>query len=60
VQVKFEPAAPVGDRPSHGLVPAEAAPLFPHLYGAIDFAAVSKELPVERAADGTFLSVAGM
>jgi hypothetical protein len=29
-------------------------------YGTIDFAAVSAELPVERAADGTFLAIAGL
>jgi hypothetical protein len=29
-------------------------------YGSIDFAAVSAELPVERAADGTFLAIPGL
>ena len=62
-EVRKEPAAPVGDRASTGL--AEGAdgdqPLFPHLYGAIDFAAVVKELPVERCAEsGTFLNIVGL
>lgn len=61
-EVKFEPAAPVGNRPSHGLTGPDAAdePLFPHLYGTIDFDAVVAELEVERADDGEFLSIAGL
>lgn len=58
LQVKFEPAAPVGTRPSHGLTSEESnEPLFPHLYGSIDFAALVDELPVERDANGTFLTI---
>lgn len=37
------------------------APLFPHLYGTIDFAAVTKEHAVIRdAATAKFLSVEGV
>uniref|UniRef100_A0A383VBQ5 DUF952 domain-containing protein n=1 Tax=Tetradesmus obliquus TaxID=3088 RepID=A0A383VBQ5_TETOB len=54
-KVVFEAAAPVGDQP-----PLEKQQQFPHLYGTIDFAAVSAELPVERAADGTFLAIVGL
>jgi hypothetical protein len=60
-QVKYEPAAPVGERPSHGLTASDdSAPLFPHLFGSIDFGAVAAELPVERGADGAFISVTGV
>ncbi|KAF6263908.1 hypothetical protein COO60DRAFT_1634833 [Scenedesmus sp. NREL 46B-D3] len=54
-QVVFEAAAPVGDQR-----PLEGQQLFPHLFGTIDFAAVCAELPVERAADGTFLAIPGL
>lgn len=84
-EVKFEPAAPVGNKSSGGLLggdqqqqqqqadgaaaaapaaPAAEAqpqePLFPHLYGTIDFEAVVGELPVERDASGRFLSIQGV
>jgi uncharacterized protein (DUF952 family) len=51
-------AAPLRwEEPSH---PAPAsgpalAPLFPHIYGPIDRAAILAAYPVERAADGAFL-----
>lgn len=53
LQVKFEPAAPVGDK---------AAKLsderkWPHLYGTIDFAAVEQRLPVRRDGQGRFLEI---
>jgi uncharacterized protein (DUF952 family) len=60
VQVKFEPAAPVGERPSHGLTSSTTPsdePLFPHLYGTIDFESVVEELDINRGDDGTFLSI---
>lgn len=81
LQVKFEPAAPVGNKSSGGLLagqqqeqqqqgqPSEQQqqpeqpqqePLFPHLYGSIDFGAVQQELPMQRAADGRFLSIEGL
>lgn len=99
-QVKFEPAAPVGDRSSNGLLTngqhgqdgsrqqeqqaqetqqerhqgeqqqgeqqqgqqgkAPKEPLFPHLYGTIDFAAVVDELPMQRGADGRFTGIVGV
>ncbi len=94
-QVKFEPAAPVGDRSSSGLLSkgqreqdgsqdqqgrqqgqqqqgqqqqgqqqqgegAPKEPLFPHLYGTIDFAAVVDELPMQRSADGWFTGIVGV
>lgn len=60
-QVKWEPAAPVGNTASAGLTgKGEDEPLFPHLYGTIDFDSVVAELPVERRSDGTFLYIAGL
>jgi len=61
MQVKFEPAAPVGERPSHGLTSKETdEPLFPHLYGTIDFESIIEELDINRGDDGTFLSITGI
>eukprot|EP00891_Asterochloris_glomerata_P001501 jgi/Astpho2/1501/Aster-05384 len=53
--VKFEPAAPAG----HAM-PSDAAEVFPHLYGTIDFDAVVAKLPVKRSMNGDFLSVEGL
>jgi uncharacterized protein (DUF952 family) len=48
--VKWEPAVhPDGARA------ASTAPLFPHIYGPIDRAAISEARPVRRAPDGAFL-----
>lgn len=63
LQVRYEPAAPVGDTaPPDGWKDGAAqAPVFPHLYGTIDFDAVTKEHGVERDAEtGRFLSVEGV
>ena len=62
MQVKFEPAAAVGNTPPGNLTKGKQGeePLFPHLYGTIDFDAVVEELPVARNADGTFVSVEGV
>ncbi|KAF8066191.1 FIS1A [Scenedesmus sp. PABB004] len=49
--VAFEPAAPVGATPALGAGGGEA-PLFPHLYGALDLGAVTAELGVARGAGG--------
>mmetsp|Transcript_35177 Transcript_35177/g.111185 ORF Transcript_35177/g.111185 Transcript_35177/m.111185 type:complete len:152 (+) Transcript_35177:180-635(+) len=54
-EVKFEPAAPVGDKPA-----ADTDTLFPHLFGTIDFASVVEEKPVERDGTGKFLSISGV
>lgn len=69
-QVKLEPAAPVGSKTSEGLLggaqstegqPSERRePLFPHLYGTIDFAAVEREVPMQRDAGGAFLGIPGL
>ena len=76
--MKFEPAAPVGNKSSGGLLAGQQQeqegqpeqqqqqqqqreePLFPHLYGSIDFEAVQQELPMHRAADGRFLGIEGL
>ncbi|KXZ52180.1 hypothetical protein GPECTOR_10g809 [Gonium pectorale] len=55
-KVVFEPAAPVGTKSAEGLS-AEEAPLFPHLYGTIDYGAVTAELPIQRDAEGAFLAI---
>jgi len=60
-RVVFEPAAPVGTTPAHKVGAEEAEqPLFPHLYGTIDFDAVVRELEVERDASGAFLAIKGL
>jgi uncharacterized protein (DUF952 family) len=51
-EVKFEAAAPVGEQAA-----AKGQQLFPHIYGAIDMAAVEAEWPVIRDAEGQFLSI---
>ncbi|CAM9889344.1 unnamed protein product [Pylaiella littoralis] len=67
-EVKFEAAAPVGDKPAHSKAEAEdrpagpdgkqpRQPLFPHIYGPIDSAAVVAELAVKRTDAGAFLSI---
>lgn len=61
-------AAPVGDKPAHSKAEAEdrpagpdgkqpQQPLFPHIYGPIDSAAVVAELAVKRTDAGAFLSI---
>lgn len=57
-EVKYEPAAPVGDKESFEKPPGEEEPLFPHLYGPIEVASVTAKLAVARDADGKFLSIA--
>ena len=66
-QVKFEPAAPVGSIPPPAVwckgraEESPPQPLFPHLYGTIDFPAVLQEHAVLRDADsGKFLKVEGV
>mmetsp|Transcript_37989 Transcript_37989/g.63874 ORF Transcript_37989/g.63874 Transcript_37989/m.63874 type:complete len:478 (+) Transcript_37989:188-1621(+) len=62
-EVKFEPAADVGDKPNEGLMDDKEPVLFPHLYGTIDHISVFKELAVTRQKlvdGGKFLSIAGI
>jgi len=69
-EVKFEPAADVGNKTSAGLTEPEGGSasadepkevlLFPHLYGTIDFESVVAELAVTRGEGGAFLSIAGI
>ena len=59
VQVKWEPAAPVGETGSGGLLDG-TQPLFPHLYGPLDLGAVVQELPMRRGTDGSFLGMEGL
>jgi uncharacterized protein (DUF952 family) len=63
-EVKFEAAAPVGDKQTSNFgssdVPKEEEILFPHLFGSIDFAAVEAELTVRRTVDGRFLAIDGL
>jgi uncharacterized protein (DUF952 family) len=58
-EVKFEPAAPVGDKASFDKPPAEDEPLVPHLYGPIELGSVTAKLAVVRDA-GKFLSIEGL
>jgi uncharacterized protein (DUF952 family) len=57
-EVKYEAAAPVGEKASYEKPPAEDEPLFPHLYGPIELASVTAKLAVARGVDGKFLSIA--
>ncbi|CAN0027261.1 unnamed protein product [Scytosiphon promiscuus] len=71
-EVKFEAAAPVGDKPAlihsdteggdgeAGKGEPSEQPLAPHIYGAIEAAGVVAELAVERSDDGGFLSIEGV
>ena len=52
----FEPAAPVGKTPAKD-AGAEQPPMFPHLYGTIDYGSVIRELPVQRDPHGKFLQI---
>ena len=54
--VRFEPAAPVGTTAAHVVGGAEQ-PLFPHLYGPMELAAVTAETKVERDVEGGFLRI---
>jgi len=53
-EVKFEPPAAVGDKPVE-----EGEHLFPHIYGPLPMAAVTRERTVQRSADGKFLGIDG-
>mmetsp|Transcript_1097 Transcript_1097/g.1635 ORF Transcript_1097/g.1635 Transcript_1097/m.1635 type:complete len:129 (+) Transcript_1097:15-401(+) len=56
-EVKYELARPVGDQAppeEHG-----AGELFPHLYGPVLPAYVTRELAVARGGDGAFVAVEG-
>lgn len=61
-EVKYEPAAAVGEKETTNFSQnGSQVELFPHLYGTIDFKAVSEELEVTRNPDtGEFLSIAGL
>lgn len=54
LQVKHEPAAPVGDKPAGSLDERK----WPHLYGTIDVESVLRRLPVRRDSSGRFLEIA--
>ena len=56
-QVKYEPAAAVGNTPASS---KNSEQQFPHLYGAINLSAVITTLPMQRAEDGRFQSVSGL
>ena len=64
-QVKFEPAAPVGTTAPPAAWTEDgkeqSQPLFPHLYGTIDFDAVLMEHAVQRdAQSGRYLQIDGV
>lgn len=60
-EVKFEAAAPVGDKATSDFGGKKSEEQnFPHLYGAIDEAAVVTELGVQRQEDGTFTGIDGL
>lgn len=59
LQVKYEPAAPVGEKPRH-VHPGKEESVFPHLFGGINKEAIMEERGVQRSRDGSFISVEGM
>ncbi len=61
IQVTFEPAAPVGSTPPPaGYTASPDAPLFPHLYGTINYDAVVREARLRRDQDGRFAGIEGI
>lgn len=56
-KVVFEDASPVGNTEA---MQSKEVQQYPHLYGTIDFPAVTAELAVVRGEDGTFLSIQGL
>ncbi len=54
---RFEPPAAVGMKSAH--TKAKRA-FFPHIYGPLNFDAVTELLTVKRDADGSFLSIDGL
>lgn len=56
-EIKYEPAAAVGNIASNDTT---NAPKFPHIYGGIPAKAVIATYRMERAEDGTFLSIRGL
>ena len=58
--MKYEPAAPVGDKPAKELKPGEQALVFPHLYGGINIDAITAELSIQRADNGKFVAIEGL
>jgi uncharacterized protein (DUF952 family) len=59
-EVRFEPAAPVGQKEPAAFGTRDEQPLFPHLYGTIDVDAVVAELNVVRDGSGTFTAIDGL
>lgn len=60
-QVTFEPAAPVGSTPPPaGYTASPDAPLFPHLYGTINYDAVVREARLRTDRDGRFAGIEGI
>jgi uncharacterized protein (DUF952 family) len=54
-QLRYEPAAPVGNMPAHSTGHSE--PLFPHLYGLLEPSCVTRVCKIHRSSDGDFLSI---
>jgi len=56
-EVKFEPAAPVGEKASSSEMKGE---LFPHLYGPVHASSVKQQYTVRRSAAGEYLEIEGL
>jgi uncharacterized protein (DUF952 family) len=59
-EVKYEPAAPVGDKDPTVFGDGKDPQVFPHLFGTIDVEAVVAEHHVTRDASGTFIAIDGI
>jgi uncharacterized protein (DUF952 family) len=59
-RVKYEAAAPVGNKASMKNESDENAPLFPHIYGGLPKVAITKMFKIIRNEDGQFLSIDGL
>ena len=55
IVVKYESPASVGDTASQ--TDTDGGALFPHIYGELPVAAVTKEYHIRRASDGTFMDI---
>lgn len=56
-EVKYEPAAPVGNKSTMKRENQENEPLFPHIYGGLSKLAVTRVFKIVRGSDGEFLSI---
>ncbi len=59
IKVLFEPPAPVGEK-APDIPGVREGQLFPHIFGGLTADMIRQVHVIERDADGTFLSIAGL